>query len=395
MPRTGAVIVAAGRGERMGGLEKMFVPLAGEPVLLHSLRVFQDSPVVDEIVVVTRDELLDRVRALVESRAVSKVTRVVPGGETRSESSRHGLAALGKDVAVVLVHDGARPLVSAEIVERVAASATADGAAIPGVAPVSTIKRAADGIAVQTLDRNELREAQTPQGFRREWLARAMARAMRDGFQGTDEASLLENAGFAVRIVEGDRRNLKLTTIEDLAIAEALVSGNAMPTLPRIGVGHDVHRLVEGRRLVLGGVVVPHDLGLDGHSDADVLAHAVCDALFGAASQGDIGDHFPDSDSAWKDAPGSTLLERTVEILREVGYVPVNVDATVCAESPRLSPYRDAMARNLAGALRLPRERVSVKFTTTEGLGYEGRREGISATAVALVGRIPWIPDRE
>jgi 2-C-methyl-D-erythritol 2,4-cyclodiphosphate synthase len=218
---------------------------------------------------------------------------------------------------------------------------------------------------------------------------------MREGFEATDEAALLEHAGYTVQIVEGDRRNLKVTVIEDLAVAEALVSGNRVPTLPRIGVGHDVHRLVAGRPLVLGGVVIPHERGLEGHSDADVLAHAVCDALFGAASRGDLGDHFPDDDETWKDAPGRMLLERTVEILREVGYVPVNVDATVCAESPRLSPYRDAMARNLAGALRLPRERVSVKFTTTEGLGYEGRREGISATAVALVGHIPWIPERE
>jgi 2-C-methyl-D-erythritol 2,4-cyclodiphosphate synthase/2-C-methyl-D-erythritol 4-phosphate cytidylyltransferase len=369
------------------------IPLCGDPVLLHSLRAFQQSDAIDEIVVVTREDLVDRVRALVESRGIAKVTRVVPGGETRAESSRHGLAALGRDVAIVLVHDGARPLVRQELIARVASAAIEDGAAIPGTVPVATIKEESNGRAAATLDRRRLREAQTPQGFRRDWLARAMAAAMRDSFDATDEASLLERVGCPVRIVDGDRSNLKITVIEDLAVAEALAGGRAPAHQPRIGIGHDVHRLTKERPLILGGVHIPHALGLEGHSDADVLAHAICDALLGAASQGDLGEHFPDRDEAWRGAPGRELLMRTVEILREVGYVPVNVDATVCAQSPHLSPYRDAMAANLAEALYLPRERVSVKFTTTERLGFEGREEGISATAVAMVGRIPWIAE--
>jgi 2-C-methyl-D-erythritol 2,4-cyclodiphosphate synthase len=255
---------------------------------------------------------------------------------------------------------------------------------------VATIKEESGGRARATLDRRSLREAQTPQGFRRDWLAPAMAAAMRGHFDPTDEAALIEHAGRPVRFVEGDRSNIKITVVEDLAIAEALAAGRTPTQLPRIGIGHDVHRLTPQRPLILGGVKIPHSLGLEGHSDADVLAHAICDALLGAASQGDLGAHFPDSDDAWKDAPGEDLLVRTVEILREVGYVPVNVDATVCAQSPQLSPYRERMSENLARALRLPRERVSVKFTTTEHLGFEGREEGISATAVAMVGRIPW-----
>lgn len=395
MPRVGAIIVAAGRGDRMGGLEKMMIPLCGEPVLLHSLKTFAASDVVDEIVVVTREDLVDRVRSLVESRAIPKVTRVVPGGETRAESSRHGLAALARDITIVLVHDGARPLVKADLIERVTRGAIEEGAAIPGTVPVATIKEESNGHAAGTLDRRRLREAQTPQAFRRDWLARAMAAAMRDHFDPTDEASLLERAGCAVRIVDGDRSNIKITVIEDLAIAEALAGGRTPTQLPRIGIGHDVHRLIKDRPLILGGVRIPHSLGLEGHSDADVLAHAICDALLGAASQGDLGDHFPDTDEAWRGAPGRDLLARTVEILREVGYVPVNIDATVCAQSPTLSPFREAMAENLAQALHLPRERVSVKFTTTERLGFEGREEGISATAVAMVGRIPWIAETQ
>jgi 2-C-methyl-D-erythritol 4-phosphate cytidylyltransferase/2-C-methyl-D-erythritol 2,4-cyclodiphosphate synthase len=393
LPKVGAILVAAGRGDRMGGLEKMMIPLCGEPVLLHSLKTFAASSVVDEIVVVTREDLVDRVRTLIETRAIPKVTRVVPGGETRAESSRHGLAALSRDVGIVLVHDGARPLVRADLIERVARGAMEEGAAIPGTVPVGTIKEESNGRASATLDRRRLREAQTPQGFRRDWLARAMAQAMREHFDPTDEASLLERAGCPVRLVDGDRSNIKITVIEDLAVAEALAGGRTPTQLPRIGIGHDVHRLTKDRPLILGGVHIPHALGLEGHSDADVLAHAICDALLGAACQGDLGDHFPDTDETWRGAPGRDLLARTVEILREVGYVPVNIDATVCAQSPTLSPFREAMAENLAQALHLPRERISVKFTTTERLGFEGREEGISATAVAMVGHIPWIAE--
>ena len=393
MSRTGAVIVAAGSAERMAGVEKMMAPLAGVPLLAHSVRAFEEASAVDEIVIVTRSDLQDRVHGIVEREGFHKVCGVVRGGRTRSESSRHGLGALSKEVEVVLVHDGARPLVSAELIDRVAGAAAADGAAIPGVAPVATIKSEKNGASSGTLDRRALREAQTPQGFHRDVLARAFAAAVRDGFEGTDEAACVEHCGERVAIVEGDRRNVKVTVPDDLVVAEALLAGHAPPRLVRVGFGHDVHRLVEGRPLVIGGVRIEHPTGLDGHSDADVLAHAIADALFGAAAQGDLGHHFPDTDAEWKDASGAELLRRTVEILAEVGYVPVNVDATVTAQSPRLAPHRAAMIENLASALRLPEDRVSVKFTTSEGLGFEGRGEGISATAIAQVGRLPSLPE--
>ena len=394
MPKTGAVIVAAGRAERMAGLEKVLAPLAGTPLLLHSVRAFEECEVIDEVVVVTRDTLLDRVHDLVERDGLAKVKAVVRGGDTRQESSRHGLSALSPDVEVVLIHDGARPLVSAELIDRVARAA-ADGPVIPGVPPVSTIKREENGRSAETLDRERLREAQTPQGFRRGVLARAFAAAMRDGLHGTDEATVVERLGEPVTIVEGERRNLKVTVPEDLVVAEALVQGQAPPQTTRVGHGYDVHRLVEGRPLWLGCVKIPFDRGLQGHSDADVLAHAICDALFGAVGLGDLGKHFPDTDEEWEGASGEDLIGRTVEILREVGYVPVNVDATVRAQAPPLAPHREGMVENLARALGMPTTRVSVKFTTTEGLGFEGRGEGISATAVALVGRIPLAPERE
>jgi len=391
LPRTGAVIVAAGRSERMGGLEKVLAPLAGAPLLLHSIRAFEKADGVDEIVVVTRGDLLDRVHRLVAAANCAKVKGVVQGGKTRAESSRHGLCALSQEIELVLVHDGARPLVTADLITRVTQAAAATGAAIPGVAPVATIKRSRNGASAGTVDREELREAQTPQGFRRDVLAKAFAAALRDHFDATDEAATVERTGVPVSIVEGERRNLKITVPEDLIVAEALAAGHAPPQTTRVGIGRDVHRLVEGRRLVLGGVEIPYGKGLAGHSDADVLAHAVCDALLGAVGRGDLGEHFPDTDPRWKDVSGAELLERTVEILREVGYVPVNVDASVCAEAPRLAPWRERMVENLSAALRLPASRVSVKFGTSEGLGFEGRGEGISADAVALVGRVPGV----
>lgn len=392
-PRTGAVLVAAGRSERMAGLDKVMTPVGGRPVILHSLLALERCDAVDEIVVVTRGELEERVNSLALAAGCAKVRFVVRGGATRAESSRHGLGALSKDVELVLVHDAARPLVTPELVARVAAAAAEHGAAIPALPPVGTIKREEDGAAVETIDRATLREAQTPQGFRRGVLSKAFVAAVRDGFAGTDEASLVERTGVRVAIVEGERRNAKITVPEDLAVIEALLAGHAPPQQVRVGLGYDVHRLAPGRPLVLGGVTIEHPTGLLGHSDADVLAHAVCDALLGAAALGDIGWHFPDDDPAWKDAPGAKLLARTVEILRDSGYVPVDVDVTVAAQAPRLSPHRETMVANVARALRLPESRVSVKFTTTERLGFEGREEGIAATAVALVGRIPAVPE--
>ncbi|GJM44707.1 MAG: bifunctional enzyme IspD/IspF [Gemmatimonadota bacterium] len=394
-PRVGAVIVAAGSSSRMSGLDKVLAPLAGTPLVLHSVRVFQDSPHVHEIVIVTRPELEPRLHELAERHGLTKVKRVVRGGRTRAESSRHGVSALSQDVELVLVHDGARPLVTGEVVTRVVEAATLDGAAIPGVPPVPTIKREANGASAGTLDRAELREAQTPQGFHRSLLARAFAAVMKEGLEPSDEAAMVEHLGERVTIVAGERRNLKVTVPEDLVVAEALLAGRTPPQQTRVGIGYDVHRLEEGRPLILGGVTIAHAKGLLGHSDADVLSHAIVDALFGAAGVGDLGHHFPDTDAEWEGASGERLLVAAVEILRDSGYVPTNVDATVSAQAPQLAPHRAAMIAHLARALLLPEQRVSVKFTTTERLGFEGREEGISATAVVQIGSLPMVAEIE
>ena len=308
------------------------------------------------------------------------VSAVVTGGNTRQQSVRHGLDALPEDCTEVLVHDGARALVNEDTVHRVLDSVRICGTGVAAVPVTDTVKRAdAERTVRDTLDRNGLWLMQTPQGFRRELLVRAHEQAKDDL---TDDAALVEALGEPVHLVFGSSRNIKLTTREDRRMAELL----AGPSV-RIGTGFDAHRLVSGRDLVLCGVKVPFDLGLDGHSDADVALHALCDALLGAAALGDIGRHFPDTDEHYRGISSLILTERTREILARAGYAPVNVDITIIAQRPKLTPYTDAMRRNVAEALCLSKEAVSVKATTTERMGYEGRGEGISAQASALIGR--------
>ena len=306
------------------------------------------------------------------------VRTLVTGGATRQQSVRRGLDALPDDCTEVLVHDGARPLVDVATVQRVLESVRRYGTGIAAVKMTDTVKRAApDGTVLETLDRASLWRMQTPQGFRRDLLERAHARAADDL---TDDAGLVEALGEPVHLVESSAENIKLTNREDWHMAERLAG-----LVLRVGTGYDAHRLVEGRKLVLCGVHVPYELGLDGHSDADVALHALCDALLGAAALGDIGKHFPDTDGRYRGISSLLLTERTREILAEAGFEPVNMDVTIIAQRPKLAPFIGEMRENVAAALRLPPDAVSVKATTTERMGFEGRGEGISAQALATV----------
>jgi len=321
--------------------------------------------------------------------------RVVEGGRTRQESVARGLAALPAGVEWVVVHDGARPLLPPELVEACLAGAQESGASIAALPVSDTVKRAREeGFAAETLSREGLWLAQTPQVARRDLLERAFEDASARGREGTDEAALLESIGVRVRLVPGAASNLKITTPEDLALAEAYLAhsaeeGERSPrggsALIRVGMGFDVHRFEAGRRLVLGGVEVPFEKGLAGHSDADVLTHAICDALLGAAALGDIGLHFPDTDARYRGADSMELLRRVVALAAARGLRPHNVDAVVVAERPRLAPHVGEMRRRLAGALGLPEGAVSVKATTSERLGFTGRGEGIAAHAVCAL----------
>jgi 2-C-methyl-D-erythritol 4-phosphate cytidylyltransferase/2-C-methyl-D-erythritol 2,4-cyclodiphosphate synthase len=384
------VIVAAGRGTRFGeATPKILAPLAGEPLVRWSVRAYEDCDAVQSIVVVAAAEHLEQVAEVCREGA-SKLLAVVAGGRERPESVMAGLDALA-DVApeIVCIHDGARPLVDRATIERSIVACRMYGAAIAGVAATDTLKQVGDDERITaTPSRDFLRHAQTPQTFRYELLVEAYARAGDEALAVTDDAALVERLGQSVHVSVGSLDNFKITTADDLARAEWVLARRRGGTGPvmRTGIGLDVHALVEGRPLILGGVHVPFERGLAGHSDADVLLHAISDALLGAAALGDIGLHFPDTDAQYEGADSADLARQVVALLAAEGWRPTNVDATVICERPKLAAHIPAMCENIAAALGLPVEAVGVKATTTEGLGFAGRGEGIAAQAVASIG---------
>ncbi len=386
-----AVVVAAGRGERLGGgTPKAFVPVAGVPMVVRAVRAVASCPAVRGVVVVVGPADVDRARDLLASSGAEKVAAVVPGGPHRQASVAAGLEHVTDDLTVV--HDGARPLVSPAVISAVVQAAGAHGAASAGVPLRETVKVVSDGVASATADRDRLWAARTPQAFRTALLQAAHRRAAEEGFVGTDDAVLVERLGHPVRMVEDTPWNIKITVPADLAMAEALLAGGEV----RTGLGYDIHRLAPGRRLVLGGVEIPAPRGLDGHSDADVLTHAVMDAVLGAAGLADIGHHFPPHDPAYRHADSLDLLGRVARLAAEAGWQVVSVDAVVLAEAPRLEPYRDRMRARLAAALGVRPDQVNVKATTAEGLGAVGREEGIAAQAVATLRRAgPQAPEAQ
>lgn len=342
---------------------------------------------IDDVVVALPRDLLDSIPDYLRGR--SKPIEVVEGGARRQDSVANAFAVVSGRADLVVIHDAARPLVSADLIRRTVDAAVECGAAISALPATDTVKRGnADRIIVDTLPRGEIFLAQTPQAFRVGVLRDALAQAG-GAADATDEAALAERAGHHVRLIDGDPRNIKITSLDDLATAERLI-GVAVPsegTTLRIGNGYDLHRLVTGRRLILGGVVIPFEKGLEGHSDADAVCHAVTDAILGAAGAGDIGRHFPDTDAAWKDADSLALLASAAQIVSAAGFSVVNVDVVVIAQRPKLVPYIDAMRAHLARAMGVAADRVSVKGKTNEGVGSIGAGESIAVHAVALVAR--------
>jgi 2-C-methyl-D-erythritol 4-phosphate cytidylyltransferase / 2-C-methyl-D-erythritol 2,4-cyclodiphosphate synthase len=377
-----AIIAAAGRGARFGaGRPKQLLTLGGMPILQHSVEAFTRSTAIDDIVVALPAELAAEPPTYL--RSTSKRVEIVAGGERRQDSVARAFARIDSRADIVVIHDAARPFVSDDLIRRTVDAARDFGAAIAALPARDTVKRAdAQGMIAATLPRQEIFLAQTPQAFRVHVLRAALSLSTSDA-DATDEAMLAEQAGHRVRLVDGDPRNIKITTPDDLARAESAV---APPSL-RIGNGYDLHRLVAGRPLVLGGVTIPFDKGLQGHSDADAVCHAVTDAILGAAGAGDIGRHFPDTDPAWKDANSVELLRRAASIVRTAGFAIVNVDVVVIAQQPRLVPYTDAMAANLAGALGCVTDHVSIKGKTNEGVDSMGAGESIAVHAVVLLSR--------
>ena len=374
--RVYAVIVAGGRGTRMKAPKpKQFLCIGGKTILEKTVDKFRRSSLVDEIIVVTAQDYLEQTEELF--RGFSKSMSIISGGERRQDSVANALKLLRQkkvsDDDIVLIHDGVRPYIELDIIASVTKEASEAGAAIPCIMPKDTIRDINKG----TLERSDLRCVQTPQGFSAGLLMDAYANAFTDGGDFTDDAGVVEAFGHKVSLVKGSEDNIKITTPEDVVLET------------RIGKGFDVHRLVEGRKLILGGVDIPYEKGLLGHSDADVLLHALIDAILGAASMGDIGRLFPDTDPAFKDASSLVLLERAWNAVKYRGYDFINADITVICERPKLAPHIDKMEDNICNVLNISRERINIKATTTEKLGFTGRGEGIAAEAVCILSCSP------
>ena len=384
-----AVIVAAGRGQRAGGdIPKQYQTIAGTPVIRPTLAAFCGHPQIDLIQAVIHPA--DRVLFEGASGGLSKLLDPVAGGATRQISVRAGVQALAPLAPeLVLIHDAARPFLSAGLIARAIDAGRQFSAAVPGVAIADTVKKIDDGAMVsETLDRSRLRTVQTPQAFGYALIAEAHRRAEaagRDDF--TDDAALAEWAGHRVHVFAGEAGNVKLTTNEDFTRAELLHAASLADV--RVGNGFDVHIFAEGDHVMLGGVRIPHSRGVSGHSDADVALHALVDAILGALADGDIGQHFPPSDPQWRGASSDRFLAFACERVRARGGLIGNLDVTIVCETPRVSPHRDAMRARIAEIAGITAARVAVKATTSEKLGFTGRGEGIVAMATATV-RLPW-----
>jgi 2-C-methyl-D-erythritol 4-phosphate cytidylyltransferase/2-C-methyl-D-erythritol 2,4-cyclodiphosphate synthase len=389
-----AIIAAGGRGRRFGGaVPKQLLTVAGRSILERSVDVFLTHPEIDEVVVALPSELAaDPPTYLNHER---KHLRIVTGGERRQDSVSEAFRAVDGRADIVVIHDAARPFATPDLVSRTIAAAAASGAALAAIPARDTVKRS-DAVSgsneanrtfvTETLAREQIFLAQTPQAFRRDVLKGALA-AAENAIEATDEASLAERAGYRVEIVAGESTNIKVTTQEDLTIADTIArkAGSLPARTGRAGTGYDLHRLVAGRPLILGGVTIPSPVGALGHSDADVVCHAITDAVLGAVGLGDIGRHFPDSDPQWKGASSLDLLARAVALVAEHGYEVGNVDVTVILETPKIRDHIDQMRQSVANVLGLDMSRVSVKGKTNEGMDAIGRGEAIAAHAIALL----------
>jgi 2-C-methyl-D-erythritol 4-phosphate cytidylyltransferase / 2-C-methyl-D-erythritol 2,4-cyclodiphosphate synthase len=389
MEKYQVIVLAAGLGKRMKkGHNKQFIRFLDKPLIIHTLNVFEHDPYCEGILLVINPAERKEMQKLIEQYEVKKVCQLVDGGKERQHSVYNGLKAL-HNVSIVLIHDGARPFVEHQSIHELVKTVKEKGAALLAT-PVNDTIKTNEGGQLRTLNRQYLFAAQTPQGFNYQLIREAHDRAEQDKYIGTDDASLVERLGWDVQVVRGSYDNFKLTTPEDIKKAESLFldkmnNREEGSFTMRIGTGYDVHQLVDNRPCIIGGVEIPYEKGLLGHSDADVLLHTVADACLGAIGEGDIGKHFPDTDPEFKNADSSKLLAHVWEIVTKKGYVLGNIDCTIIAQAPKMAPYVEQMKANIAHILGADLSQVNVKATTTEKLGFTGRKEGIAAEAVVLL----------
>jgi 2-C-methyl-D-erythritol 4-phosphate cytidylyltransferase/2-C-methyl-D-erythritol 2,4-cyclodiphosphate synthase len=396
--KVAAIIPAAGSGIRMGlSVPKQCYELGDKPILAHTLQRIEQSESIGSIVLVVPADHKNWAERLVQKFQFAKVTKVIAGGKERQDSVLAGLKVLPEEVELVLVHDGVRPFVPVAVVENCLQEAEKSGAAMAAVPVKDTLKSVSSRKVIEkTISRDSVWQAQTPQAAKKALLKDAyVLAAEKENFIATDEAGLLELLGHPVKVVQGSEQNIKITRPEDLMLAKAILMENRgnIKSMEESccyysGYGYDAHRLVADRPLILGGEEIPFEKGLQGHSDADVLIHALCDAMLGAAGVGDIGHHFPDTDNTFKNISSLKILERVVELISEKGCVLANTDITVVAQKPKLASYFAAMQKNIAAACGVDPCCINLKATTTEGMGFEGRGEGMSAHAVVMLKKL-------
>lgn len=387
--RAGVVIVAAGSSKRMGGIDKVFAPLGGKPLLAWSVDTCQQCDLVQQVIIVLSQNNLKEGQKLMRERGWSK-SAICPGGMRRQDSVREGLRRV-KGCEWVVIHDGARPFLTMDLIRRGLEAASETGSAAAAVPVKDTVKLAGDGgLVTQTIQRDKLWAVQTPQIFGFDIIDRAYGEL---ATEVTDDATAVERSGCKVKLYVGAYTNLKVTTPEDMVVAEAIareapfeeqLSGAMEKGGIRVGIGYDSHPLVPGRKLILAGVDIPYDKGLLGWSDADVVVHAIIDALCGVADLGDIGTQFPPGKPEYKDVSSLILLAKIAGLLRAKGFRVTGIDTIIMAQHPELSPFIPEMRDRVSRAMGIDSAQVTIKSTTTNGLGFIGRGEGIAAQSVAL-----------
>lgn len=377
--KVSVIIPCAGKGTRMKTpIAKQFLDIRGMPILAMTVRAFDAYDLVDEIILITHEDHMEYCKKnIIEKYGFINRVQVVAGGQERQDSVWAGINCLDVDAEIVLIHDGVRPFVTQEVIEGVLEKTYLFGAAVAAVPVKDTIKVLQEDVFIETPERKYLYHVQTPQGFDKTLLRKAYEKAFQEKFYGTDDAVLVERLGEKVYFSMGDYNNRKITTAEDLP-QEGI-------NIPRVGIGYDVHALIENRKLILGGVEIPCEKGLEGHSDADVLIHALMDAMLGAAALGDIGKHFPDTKEEYRGISSMKLLEKVGALLKEKGYVLGNADITLIAEKPKIAKFTGQMKKNIQSVLYINENQINIKGTTTEKLGFCGRGEGIAAEAVVLL----------
>lgn len=379
------IIPAAGAGKRMKSeTPKILLTLQGRSILEWTIRAFYAYEP-DEIILPVSETIKEEVLAIVEALEAPFPIKVLMGGKERQDSIQQAMNALSQDCEIVVVHDAARPFFRTDIFEEAYKILQDCAGAIAAVPATYTMKIAHDKTIVSTPDRKDLWQVNTPQIFKKDIFVKAYEQAYADGFYGTDDAMLVERLGETVKIIEDIPENIKITRPGDMVLAEQIINGGKGASMQRVGQGYDVHKLVEGRKLILGGVEIPHEKGLDGHSDADVLIHAIMDAILGAAALGDIGKHFPDTDDQYKNIDSMFLLYGVRKLMEVNAYTIQNIDATLILQAPKVAPYIEEMRKNIAEKLGLDLSQVSVKATTEEGLGFTGRKEGVAAMAICML----------